>query len=60
MPLQPYKNMFQKATNTFLQATFNLLQSLVFDNDDDQDQDKRPGNIGDISLFQAPVTSILQ
>jgi len=55
MPRQTYKNQIQKDTNAFLEVT--LLQSLVFDDDDDQDQEKR--NIGDISLFQAPVTSIL-
>jgi len=55
MPGQTYKNQIQKDTNAFLEAT--LLQSQVFDDDDDQDQEKR--NIRDISLFQAPVTSIL-
>ena len=55
MPRQTYKNQIQKDTNGFLEVT--LLQSLVFDDDYDQDQEKR--NIGEISLFQAPVTSIL-
>jgi len=55
MTRQTYKNQIQKDTNAFLEAT--LLQSQVFDDDDDQDQEKR--NIGDISLFQAPITSIL-
>jgi len=48
MPRQTYKNQIQKDTNAFLEAT--LLQSLLFDDDDDQDLEKRTR--GDISKIE--------
>jgi len=48
MAPQTYKNWFQKETNSFLEAT--LLQSVLFDDDDNVDQERR--NIGEIGIIQ--------